>query len=81
MNMKELDHTNSTTGSTHNSNTPDNLIQERIKNEERKRKDMVYVGISDTGKGISSKIMPKLFQKFTTDMILEPVLDCILPKN
>ena len=28
---------------------------------------MVYVGISDTGKGISSNMMTKLFQKFTTD--------------
>ena len=27
----------------------------------------VYVGISDTGKGISSTIMPKLFSKFITD--------------
>ena len=53
--------------STNNSNNPDNLIQERFENEERIRKDMVYVGISDTGKGISSKMMPRLFQKFTTD--------------
>ena len=67
MNRKKLNHTNATTCSTNNSNNPDNLIQERIENEERKRKDMVYVGISDTGKGISSKMMPKLFQKFTTD--------------
>lgn len=27
----------------------------------------VYVGISDTGKGISSNIMPKLYGKFITD--------------
>ena len=67
MDKKELDNTNPTNCSTNNSNNPDNLIQERIKNEERKRKNMVYVGISDTGKGISSKIMPKLFQKFTID--------------
>ena len=68
MDKKELDNTNSTNCSTNNSNNPDNMIQERIKNEERKRKNMVYVGISDTGKGISSKIMPKLFQKFTIDI-------------
>ena len=67
MDKKELDHTNSTNDSTNNSNNPDHLIQERIKNEERKRKNMVYVGISDTSKGISSKIMSKLFQKFTID--------------
>ena len=67
MDKKELYHTNSTNCSTNNSNNLDNLIQERIKNEERKRKNMVYVGISDTSKGISSKIMSKLFQKFTID--------------
>jgi signal transduction histidine kinase len=33
----------------------------------KKEGNMVYVGISDSGKGISSKIMPKLFQKFSTD--------------
>lgn len=27
----------------------------------------IYVGISDSGKGISTNIMPKLFQKFVTD--------------
>jgi signal transduction histidine kinase len=32
-----------------------------------KEEQMVYVGISDTGKGISPKILPKLFEKFTTD--------------
>ena len=76
MDKKELDHINDTTDSSNNSNNPDNLIKETIKNEEKekegKRKekakdDMVYVGISDTGKGISSKMMSKLFQKFTTD--------------
>ena len=73
---RELDHINNTTDSGNSSNNPDDLIQEGIKNEEKEKKvkrmekggeDMVYVGISDTGKGISSKIMPKLFQKFTTD--------------
>lgn len=28
---------------------------------------MVYVGISDTGKGLSQNILPKLFEKFATD--------------
>ena len=32
-----------------------------------KEEEMIYVGISDTGKGISPKILPKLFEKFTTD--------------
>ncbi|WP_415311059.1 ATP-binding protein [Candidatus Nitrosocosmicus sp. FF01] len=27
----------------------------------------IYIGISDSGKGISTNIMPKLFQKFVTD--------------
>ena len=37
------------------------------KRKEKEEDDMVYVGISDTGKGISSKMMSKLFEKFTTD--------------
>jgi signal transduction histidine kinase len=42
--------------------------RERIKEEEwDEGKEMIYVSISDTGKGISSKILPKLFQKFVTD--------------
>jgi signal transduction histidine kinase len=47
------------------SKSGDNWIGEQ-RNSERDE-EMVYVGISDTGKGISSKIMPKLFEKFTTD--------------
>ncbi len=35
--------------------------------EEKDIEKMIYVGISDTGKGISSKIMPHLFEKFVTD--------------
>lgn len=31
------------------------------------KEEMVYVGISDTGKGLSENILPKLFEKFTTD--------------
>ena len=54
-----------------NSNKSDNLIQERgIKRKENKKEkeeNMVYIGISDTGKGISTKILPKLFEKFVTD--------------
>ena len=51
----------------------DDLIQREETNSERegkkieKEEQMVYVGISDTGKGISPKILPKLFEKFTTD--------------
>lgn len=41
--------------------------KEKIGDNNKKRKGMVYVGISDTGKGISPKMMPKLFQKFITD--------------
>ena len=47
------------------------IQEEKISEGERKKmekeEEMIYVGISDTGKGISSKILPKLFEKFTTD--------------
>ncbi|WP_458742949.1 sensor histidine kinase [Candidatus Nitrosocosmicus sp. T] len=39
----------------------------KINQKQEKEEEMVYVGISDSGKGISSKILPKLFEKFTTD--------------
>ena len=51
----------------------EDLIQREETNIERegkkieKEEQMVYVGISDTGRGISPKILPKLFEKFTTD--------------
>ncbi len=41
-------------------------LSENISKDLVGRKE-VYVGISDTGKGISSTIMPKLFGKFITD--------------
>jgi signal transduction histidine kinase len=44
----------------------DDWIQEE-KIREGKEEEMIYIGISDTGKGISSKILPRLFEKFTTD--------------
>ncbi len=71
LNQTELDETNHTTEEK-SRNTSDDLITEK-KNSEGERKkiekeeEMIYVGISDTGKGISSKILPKLFEKFTTD--------------
>ena len=76
LDKREFDHTNFTIDSSGNRcNNPDDLIQEGIKKEEKEKKgqniekgeDMVYIGISDTGKGISSNMMTKLFQKFTTD--------------
>ena len=50
----------------------DDFIQKERNSEKEgekieKEEGMVYVGISDTGKGISPKILPKLFEKFTTD--------------
>ncbi len=44
----------------------EDLIQGEERNSKREE-GMVYVSISDTGKGISTKILPKLFEKFTTD--------------
>ncbi|TVP41176.1 sensor histidine kinase [Candidatus Nitrosocosmicus arcticus] len=41
-------------------------LSEAISKDLASRKE-VYIGISDTGKGISSTIMPKLFGKFITD--------------
>ena len=35
--------------------------------EGKEEENQTYVGISDTGKGISSRIMPHLFEKFVTD--------------
>jgi signal transduction histidine kinase len=42
---------------------------------------MVYIGISDTGKGISPKILPKLFEKFTTDSEFGPGLGLYITKK
>jgi signal transduction histidine kinase len=74
LNQTELDETNHVAEENNNSrNMSDDLIlQEKISNEGGRKKmekeeEMIYVGISDTGKGISSKILPKLFEKFTTD--------------
>lgn len=38
-----------------------------MRSRRKEEEEFVYVSVSDTGKGISSKIMPKLFEKFVTD--------------
>jgi signal transduction histidine kinase len=42
-------------------------------NMEKGGDSMVYVRISDTGKGVSSKIMAKLFQNLSQILILKLV--------
>ena len=72
---RKLDDTNHITNSSNSTDNHDDFIQEGINNQEREKKgkkigkgeNTAYVGISDNGKGISSKMMPKLFQKFVTD--------------
>ncbi len=70
LNQTELDETNHITENSRNL-SDDLIIEKRNSEGERKKiekeEEMIYVAISDTGKGISSKILPKLFEKFTTD--------------
>jgi signal transduction histidine kinase len=77
LNQTQSDETNHTTEEKKSSSRSisDDFILEKEKRSssegERKKiekeEEMIYVGISDTGKGISPKILPKLFEKFTTD--------------
>ncbi|WP_148687701.1 sensor histidine kinase [Candidatus Nitrosocosmicus hydrocola] len=56
-------------------NKSDDAVREVEKHSESRSRrrdieteeEMVYVGVSDTGKGLSQNILPKLFEKFTTD--------------
>lgn len=64
----------------------DDLIKEERNSEGEgnrieKEEEMVYVGVSDTGKGISSKILPKLFEKFTTDSVFGTGLGLFITKK
>jgi signal transduction histidine kinase len=45
----------------------DNRERAGVVGEEEEEEKMIYISISDTGKGISSKILPNLFQKFVSD--------------
>ena len=70
LNETGVDETNQVTKK--NGTKSDDVIQEKRNGEKEgkkieKEEEMIYVGISDTGKGISPKILPKLFEKFTTD--------------
>ncbi|WP_458719594.1 sensor histidine kinase [Candidatus Nitrosocosmicus sp. R] len=71
LNQTELDETNHITEEKSNNTSDDLILEKRSSEGERKKiekeEEMIYVAISDTGKGISSKILPKLFEKFTTD--------------
>jgi signal transduction histidine kinase len=83
LNQTELDKTNHTAEEEKKSSRSRSISDDFIQNiEKEKRKsssegerkkiekeeeELIYVGISDTGKGISPKILPKLFEKFTTD--------------
>ena len=66
-----VDETNSVTKN--NMNKSEDFIREEKGNSEIERKkiereeEMVYVGVSDTGKGLSPKFLPKIFEKFATD--------------
>jgi signal transduction histidine kinase len=71
LNQTKLDETNHITEGNSRNISDDLIPEEKTSEGERKKmekeEEMIYVGISDTGKGISSKILPKLFEKFTTD--------------
>ena len=58
LNQTEIDGTKDITSS--------NIAEEKEDIRET-AENQVYIGISDTGKGISPRIMPKLFEKFVTD--------------
>ncbi len=47
--------------------TSSNIAEEKEDIREKEEENQVYIGISDTGKGISPRIMSKLFEKFVTD--------------
>jgi signal transduction histidine kinase len=70
LNETGVDETNRVTKNSR-SKSDDLMREERNSEIEGKKieieEEMVYVGVSDTGKGISSKILTKLFEKFTTD--------------
>lgn len=56
----------------HSKNKAEEVRDEKHSESRRRREieieeEMVYIGISDTGKGLSQNILPKLFEKFTTD--------------
>ena len=57
-------------------------IQNDIKKIREKREtEEIFVGISDSGKGISSQVMPNLFQKFITDSDTGTGLGLFITRN
>jgi len=56
-------------------------VSEQQEEGEKGEENNVYVSISDSGKGISSKMMPKLFEKFVTDSDFGTGLGLFLSKK
>lgn len=54
---------------------------EAVMEVKERAKEMIYISISDTGKGISSNILPKLFQKFVTDSEIGTGLGLYISRN
>ncbi len=59
----------------------DTAIKERIIEREHHNIQQIFVSVSDTGKGISPQIMPKVFEKFITGSDTGTGLGLFITKN